>query len=134
MEDRNARIAKSKDPATEEYKTKMAEIADEMKSNPDVYSDTEVGKSTYNFNGEELSLEGEAPNQYITRTVNGKKEMWESESESWEEIKEPAIRIDNLALQENVWVGSSEAKQYFQQGQNVIRYSKDGYALASIKD
>ncbi len=131
---RDERIAKYKDQTTEEYKTKMAEIADEMKSNPDVYSDTEVGKSTYNFNGEELSLEGEAPNQYITRTVNGKKQMWESESESWEDIQEikynperiAAISsIDGVPLPENKWTRIDHAV-YFRNWETLIAILGDG--------
>lgn len=98
MEDRTTRLAKSKDATTEEYKAKMREISEEMRSNPDVYSGTETEKSTYTFNGEELSLEWEAPNQYITRTVNGKEQMWESESESWEDIKD--INEEESALAE----------------------------------
>lgn len=127
-------IAKLKDPTSTEYKAKMREIGEEMKSNPDVYSDTETGKSTYTFNDEELSLEWEAPNQYITRTVNGKKQMWESESESWEDINETKhdtqriadiSSIDGTPLPENSWTKIGKSI-YFRNWENLIAIAPGG--------
>lgn len=140
MEDRTNRLAKSKDPSTEEYKAKMREIGEEMKSNPDVYSDTETGKSTYTFNGEELSLEWEAPNQYITRTVNGKKQMWESESESWEDINETKYNLERIAaisnidgkpLPENKWTKIDNAV-YFRNWETLIAILGDWKMQQSV--
>lgn len=140
IEDRTNRLAKSKDATTEEYKAKMREIDEEMKSNPDVYSDTETGKSTYTFNGEELSLEWKAPNQYITRTVNGNKQMWESESESWEDIKETKYNtqriadisnIDGTPLPENSWTEIGKSV-YFRNWENLIAIAPGGKLRENI--
>lgn len=87
-----------KKEGTNEYKTKIREIFEEMKSNPDVYSESDIWKETYEFNGQQLSLEWEEPNQYLTRVVDGKKQIWSSESEEWEEVIEVNYNPERLAF------------------------------------
>lgn len=83
--DETARIAKENETieGTNEYKEKMRTIFEEMRSNPDVYSENDAWKETYEFNGQQLSLEWEEPNQYLTRVVDGKTEQFDIETGEW---------------------------------------------------
>ncbi len=104
----------------------MREIFDEMKSKPDQYWETYGG--TYDFNEQKLSLEGQEPNQYLTRTLNGQKQQYDNETETWEQIKEVNYNPKRLAdissikgtpLPENEWTDIGKTL-YFRTGERLI--------------
>ncbi|MBP7773993.1 hypothetical protein KA071_02790 [Candidatus Gracilibacteria bacterium] len=145
--DQNTRIAKENETieGTDEYKEKMRTIFEKMRSNPDVYSENDAGKETYEFNGQQLSLEGEEPNQYLTRVVDGKTEQFDIETGEWSEVQESdktnldperiayISEIDGVKLPEGEWTSMNGGAIYFRKGETLIAALSNGNFQENIK-